>query len=55
MFELKNYQKRAKKVLENFLVSSQKRTVECAFEQALIEPQSHQEKTQPYRHYATPA
>ncbi len=35
MFELKGYQKLAKKVLENFLLASQKRTVETAFAQAL--------------------
>ncbi len=36
MFELKDYQKLALAVLENFLLATQKRTLDAAFEQALI-------------------
>jgi hypothetical protein len=37
MFELKEYQKQALEVLENFLVAARSQSVESAFEQALIQ------------------
>ena len=49
MFELKNYQKQALAVLENFLVAARSQSVESAFEQALTE---QKQKPVPYRHYA---
>lgn len=49
MFELKNYQKQALVVLENFLVAARSQSVESAFEQALTE---QKQKPVPYRHYA---
>ena len=49
MFELKNYQKQALAVLEDFLVAARSQSVESAFEQALTQ---QKQKTVPYRHYA---
>ena len=49
MFELKNYQKQALAVLEDFLVAARSQSVESAFEQALTE---QKQKPVPYRHYA---
>jgi type III restriction enzyme len=53
MFELKEYQKQALNVLQDFLIAAQSGSMESAFEQALLAQNQLDKngKTTPYRHY----